>query len=203
MSVRARGRAGGRWPDVRVACARSDGRGCGWAAISHKPAGDQSPRRDGRRCGLAAPLTNPHAPPDPAYMPQDRIPQQAVGQALSAEADAHLDEGRSAAGMADKYERLAVLGAVLFLIGVGSLPGTRGTLGAGRRGGAAPRRISCAIPQPLQTPPDLRSAQRAIPARQMVEVQSARHDRDHCPPGFITWSGAIAYPGPQSHRVRP
>jgi hypothetical protein len=54
-------------------------------------------------------------------MPQYRIPQQAVGLALSAQADAHFNEGQSAAGTADKYVRLTVfLAAVLFLVGIGS-----------------------------------------------------------------------------------
>lgn len=67
------------------------------------------------------PLKNPKAPPDPSYMPQYRIPQQAEGQALSVRADAYFTEGQSAAGTADKYVRLTVfLAAVLFLIGIGS-----------------------------------------------------------------------------------
>ncbi len=67
------------------------------------------------------PLKNPHAPPDPSYMPQYRIPQQAAGLALSARADAYFNEGQSAAGTADKYVRLTVfLAAVLFLVGIGS-----------------------------------------------------------------------------------
>ncbi|MFZ0383221.1 MAG: hypothetical protein WCD11_25130 [Solirubrobacteraceae bacterium] len=67
------------------------------------------------------PLKNPHAPPDPSYMPQYRIPQQAVGLALTASADVYFKEGQSAAGTADKYVRLTVfLAAVLFLVGIGS-----------------------------------------------------------------------------------
>jgi hypothetical protein len=67
------------------------------------------------------PLKNPQAPPDPSYMPQYRIPQQAEGLALSAHADAYFNEGQSAAGTADKYVRLTVfLAAVLFLVGIGS-----------------------------------------------------------------------------------
>lgn len=67
------------------------------------------------------PLKNPHAPPDPSYMPQYRIPQEAAGLALSARADAYFKEGQSAAGTADKYVRLTVfLAAVLFLVGIGS-----------------------------------------------------------------------------------
>ena len=67
------------------------------------------------------PLKNPNAPPDPSYMPQYRIPQQAQGQVLTAKADAYFTEGESAAGTADKYVRLTVLlAAVLFLVGIGS-----------------------------------------------------------------------------------
>ena len=67
------------------------------------------------------PLKNPNAPPDPSYMPQYRIPQQAQGLALTAKADAYFTEGELAAGTADKYVRLTVLlAAVLFLVGIGS-----------------------------------------------------------------------------------
>ena len=75
------------------------------------------------------PLTNPNAPPDPSYMPQYRIPQQAQAKALNAKADAYFNRGQSAAGTADKYVRLTVfLAAVLFLVGIGSrlpLPAAR------------------------------------------------------------------------------
>jgi hypothetical protein len=67
------------------------------------------------------PLKNPKAPPDPSYMPQYRIPQQAQATALNAQADAYFSKGQSAAGTADKYVRLTVfLAAVLFLVGIGS-----------------------------------------------------------------------------------
>ena len=67
------------------------------------------------------PLKNRDAPPDPSYMPQYRIPQQATGLALSAQADGYFEAGQSAAGTADKYVRLTVfLAAVLFLVGIGS-----------------------------------------------------------------------------------
>jgi hypothetical protein len=67
------------------------------------------------------PLKNPDAPPDPSYMRQYRIPQQAKGLTLSAQADAYFESGQSAAGTADKYVRLTVfLAAVLFLVGIGS-----------------------------------------------------------------------------------
>lgn len=67
------------------------------------------------------PLKNPHAPPDPSYMPQYRIPQQANATTLTALATALFTRGESAAGTADKYVRLTVLlAAVLFLVGIGS-----------------------------------------------------------------------------------
>lgn len=67
------------------------------------------------------PLKNPHAPPDPSYMPQYRIPQEAQAQALNAQADAHFSKGQAADGTSDKYVRLTVLlAAVLFLVGIGS-----------------------------------------------------------------------------------
>jgi hypothetical protein len=67
------------------------------------------------------PLKNPHAPPDPSYMPQYRIPQEAAARAFDAQADAYFAEGESAGGTADKYVRLTVLlAAVLFLVGIGS-----------------------------------------------------------------------------------
>lgn len=67
------------------------------------------------------PLKNPHAPPDPSYMPQYRIPQETQARILNARADAYTREGEDAAGTADKYVRLTVLlAAVLFLIGIGS-----------------------------------------------------------------------------------
>lgn len=54
-------------------------------------------------------------------MPQYRIPQQTLGLALIARADAYFNQGQSAAGTADKYVRLTVfLAAVLFLVGIGS-----------------------------------------------------------------------------------
>jgi hypothetical protein len=67
------------------------------------------------------PLTNPKAPPDPSYMPQYRVPQQAEGLTLSSRADAYFNQGEAAAATADKYVRLTVLlAAVLFLVGIGS-----------------------------------------------------------------------------------
>ncbi len=67
------------------------------------------------------PLKNPKAPPDPSYMPQYEIAQEAQAAALTARANAYFSEGETAAGTADKYVRLTVLlAAVLFLVGIGS-----------------------------------------------------------------------------------
>jgi len=67
------------------------------------------------------PRTNLNAPPDPSYLPQYRIPQEAQGRLLEAQATAYSARGEAAAGTADKYVRLTVLlAAVLFLVGIGS-----------------------------------------------------------------------------------
>jgi hypothetical protein len=67
------------------------------------------------------PLKNNKAPPDPSYLPQYRIPQEAQARVLTAKADDYFSEGQSAAATADKYVRLTVLlAAVLFLVGIGS-----------------------------------------------------------------------------------
>jgi hypothetical protein len=67
------------------------------------------------------PLKNPNAPPDPSYMPQYRIAQDAEAKVLTAESTARFTEGQDAADTADKYVRLTVLfAAVLFLVGIGS-----------------------------------------------------------------------------------
>jgi len=67
------------------------------------------------------PLSNPSAPPDPSYMPQYVIPQDAQARTENAQANADFSHGESAAGTADKYVRLTVLlAAVLFLVGIGS-----------------------------------------------------------------------------------
>lgn len=67
------------------------------------------------------PLKNPHAAPDPSYMPQYRIPQEAQAAAFSAQSNRFFNEGQSSAATADKYVRLTViLAAVLFLVGIGS-----------------------------------------------------------------------------------
>jgi hypothetical protein len=67
------------------------------------------------------PLKNPHAPPDPSYMRQYVIPQDAQARTFNAQATAEFNEGQTAASTADKYVRLTVLlAAVLFLVGIGS-----------------------------------------------------------------------------------
>jgi hypothetical protein len=67
------------------------------------------------------PLKNPNAAPDPSYLPQYRIPQQAQAHALDARSEAQFKLGQSASATADKYVRLTViLAAVLFLIGISS-----------------------------------------------------------------------------------
>jgi hypothetical protein len=67
------------------------------------------------------PLTNPNAPPGPAYLPQYRIPEEARARALEARSDRSFEDGREAAESADKYVRLTVLLAVvLFLVGISS-----------------------------------------------------------------------------------
>lgn len=67
------------------------------------------------------PLKNPHAPPDPSYMPQYKIPQETTARVFSARAEALFAQGEAAAATGDKYVRLTVLfAAVLFLVGIGS-----------------------------------------------------------------------------------
>jgi hypothetical protein len=67
------------------------------------------------------PLTNPNAPPGPAYMPQYRVPQEQEGRTLEAEADRHFKDGEHAGGTSDKYIRITVfLATVLFLVGISS-----------------------------------------------------------------------------------
>jgi hypothetical protein len=80
------------------------------------------------------PLKNPHAPPDPSYMPQYKIPQESQAATLNGQATAHFNHGQSAASTADNYVRLTVLlAAVLFLVGISShfpvLGGRYGLLG--------------------------------------------------------------------------
>jgi hypothetical protein len=67
------------------------------------------------------PLTNPHAPPGPSYMPQYRIPQQAQANALDSAATASFSKGESAGGTSDDYVRDTVfLATVLFIVGISS-----------------------------------------------------------------------------------
>jgi hypothetical protein len=67
------------------------------------------------------PLKNPHAPPDPSYMPQYKIPQQTEARALDAQSQRDFIEAQGGSGTADKYVRLTVfLAAVLFLVGIAS-----------------------------------------------------------------------------------
>ena len=67
------------------------------------------------------PLKNPHAPPDPSYMPQYKIPQEAEAAVLNQQATEKSNEGQHAASIADKYVRLTVfLAAILFLVGISS-----------------------------------------------------------------------------------
>jgi hypothetical protein len=67
------------------------------------------------------PLTNPNAPPGPAYMKQYVVPEEALSRALNTQADAAFAKGESAARTSDDYVRLTVLlAAVLFLVGIGS-----------------------------------------------------------------------------------
>jgi hypothetical protein len=67
------------------------------------------------------PLKNPATPPDPSYMPQYRIPQEAQARALDARAERTSAAARAAGATADKYVRLTVfLASVLFLVGISS-----------------------------------------------------------------------------------
>src|SRR4051812_9243054 len=57
--------------------------------------------RPGYRAAFTAwlathPLKNPHAPPDPSYLPQYRIPQEAQGRALDAKAETFFKAGQAA-----------------------------------------------------------------------------------------------------------
>ena len=65
------------------------------------------------------PAHNPHAPLGPAYMPQYRIPQQAISKADDRQADVSFAAGSAAGSTADKYIRDTVfLATVLFLVGI-------------------------------------------------------------------------------------
>jgi hypothetical protein len=75
------------------------------------------------------PVHNPHAPPGPTYMPQYKLPAQALANKLDGQANAKFNVGNDAALTGDNYVRITVfLAAVLFLVGIGSsfkLPGIR------------------------------------------------------------------------------
>jgi hypothetical protein len=65
------------------------------------------------------PLTNPHAPPGPTYMPQYVQPDQAKATALDNQADKLYAQGVSDGGNSDNYVRTTVfLATVLFLVAV-------------------------------------------------------------------------------------
>lgn len=65
------------------------------------------------------PLTNDKAPSDPSQLPQYRIPQEAQGRKLTAQAHASFKAASAAGDHSDKYVRLTViLATVLFLLGI-------------------------------------------------------------------------------------
>ena len=67
------------------------------------------------------PLTNPRAPPGPAFMPQYHIPQADQAKQLESRADKDFDKGEHAGSNSDKYVRITVfLATVLFLVGISS-----------------------------------------------------------------------------------
>ena len=77
------------------------------------------------------PLTNPRAPPGPAFMPQYHIAEGDQAKALERTADRDFDKGEHAGGNSDKYIRITVfLATVLFLVGISShFPRTGGRYG--------------------------------------------------------------------------
>ncbi len=65
------------------------------------------------------PLTNPAAPPGPAYMPQYRNPNFEAANRLNALAQARFDDGTAADDTAERHVRDTVLlASVLFLIAI-------------------------------------------------------------------------------------
>jgi hypothetical protein len=65
------------------------------------------------------PLTNPHSPPGPTYMPQYAQPELAQANQLDASADNYYSLGETAANNSDGYVRTTVyLASVLFLVGI-------------------------------------------------------------------------------------
>jgi hypothetical protein len=67
------------------------------------------------------PLTNPHAPPGPTYMPQYVQPGQAQSAALDATANSLYSKGSGDGNTSDNYVRTTIyLASVLFLVGISS-----------------------------------------------------------------------------------
>src|SRR4051794_4830643 len=65
------------------------------------------------------PLKNPHAPPDPSYLPQYRIPQDAQGRVLGGKAVTCCKGGQAAGASGERYVRITVLlASVLCLVGI-------------------------------------------------------------------------------------
>ena len=72
------------------------------------------------------PAHNPNAPPGPAYMPQNVIPQEQAAAAHDLRADAAFARGEDAGVTSDNYVRDTVfLATVLFLVGISSHFGVR------------------------------------------------------------------------------
>ena len=114
------------------------------------------------------PLRNPKAPPDPSYLPQYRIPQEAHGRALTAQAEAYFAKGESAAATGDKYVRLTVLlAAVLFLVGIGSRFPVRS---GGSHSPSSPEACSCSRSPSYSACRD-RRASSPSPARRTVRAR--------------------------------
>jgi hypothetical protein len=67
------------------------------------------------------PLHNPNAPPGPTYMPQYKVPGQALSASLDSQATTKFNVGNQAGLTSDDYVQITVfLAAVLFLVGIGS-----------------------------------------------------------------------------------
>lgn len=67
------------------------------------------------------PATNPNAPPGPTYMPEYKLPEQALADAMETQSSATLHVGAEDGRISDDYVRITVfLAAVLFLVGIGS-----------------------------------------------------------------------------------
>jgi hypothetical protein len=65
------------------------------------------------------PLTNPHAPKGPTYMPQYKQPELVLSSTLDTRADGYYALGEQAGGNADGYVRTTIyLASVLFLVGI-------------------------------------------------------------------------------------